>query len=209
MAIEVKVTTDIAKAVKAVDALPKAQLKAMRSALTRAGQSMRTEAVRGVAKTYRLTQGEARKTFSIKIKPVGDAYEMSLKSTGKRFPLIKFASKAVSIAQARRRIKAGEGGTQRLRNGGIVTKALQVQFEVTRGKRETLRDAFMARMPNNKIGIFERSTSTRLPIEQKYTLAVPEMFFRRTITTVTIQKGQDVFEQRFIYELEREMNPWK
>lgn len=205
MAINVTVKSDIDRIVKKLAPLPKEQLRAMRSALNRAGQSMRTKAVREVAKTYRLTQGEARATFSIGIKPVGDAYELSVRSRGKRFPLYKFTTKAVSIREAKRRIRAGEGGTQTLRNGGKVAKALRVQFEVTRGKRETLRDAFIARMPNDKIGVFERSGDARLPIEQKYTLAVPEMFFKRTITTVTIDTGQQVFLERFVYELERKL----
>lgn len=50
-----------------------------------------------------------------------------------------------------------------------------------KGQAKLIRHSFVAVMPNGNKGIFERSTKSRLPIDQLYTIGVPSMFMSKVV----------------------------
>lgn len=113
--------------------------------------------------------------------------------------LIRFTEKSVTLAQARKRTAAGEGGTQTLRSGGQVQKALQLRFKIKRsGPKKVIEGAFIG---NKGRTVFIREGSKRLPIKALQTIDIPQMFNTRRINKVVV----DMIKAELPALLEREL----
>lgn len=113
--------------------------------------------------------------------------------------LIRFVERSVTMAQARKRMKAGEGGTQTLRSGGQVTKALQLRFKIKRsGPKKMIEGAFIG---NKGRTVFVREGSKRLPIKALQTIDIPQMFNTKRINAVVV----DMIKAELPALLEREL----
>lgn len=116
--------------------------------------------------------------------------------------VIAFVERKITLSSARRRIAAGEGGVQALRNGGRNTKALNLQFKFRKtGGVKTIRGAFIG---NQGRTVFVREPGAkRLPIQPVRVIDVPQMFNQRrlnaAVRSAMIAKFPEVFarEARF------------
>jgi hypothetical protein len=123
----------------------------------------------------------------------------SNRGKGRSMNLIAFVDQVVTLAQARKRMAAGEGGVQTLRRGGQVQKALQLKFQIKRsGGKKTIPGAFIG---NKGRTVFIRQGKGRLPIKALNTIDVPQMFNAKRINSVV----RNVMLQRFPANFRREL----
>jgi hypothetical protein len=191
----------LGKLAKDVKAINKQMDKARTMALNEAGKAGKTEAARAIAKQYVLTQAEIKQTLSIELNPAQKYVD--IKSNGKRFPLIRFAEKKVSMREITRRAKAGEIDKYKLRHGGVVAKNMRVRVKIRKGHTTTLKHAFYAVMPNGHVGIYERAAKGRLPIKEMAGVAVPQLFTQKDVKKAVLERATEVYYARFKHHIER------
>ena len=167
------------------------QARAMANALNKTAERARTASVRDITKDFALTATEVRNRLEVRraFSKGRARIEAGIRIGGKRgMNLIRFVEKSVTLAQARRRMRAGEGGTMTLRTGGRVQKALQLRVKVRRqGGWKVIPGAFIG---NNGRTVFRRIGTGRLPIEGVTTIDVPQLMlseigqsnFRKAVT---------------------------
>lgn len=167
------------------------QARAIANALNKTAERARTASVRDITKDFALTATEVRNRLEVRrAYSKGRArIEAGVRIGGKRaLNLIRFVEKSVTLAQARKRMRSGEGGTMTLRTGGRVQKALQLRVKVRRqGGWKVIPGAFIG---NNGRTVFRRTGKARLPIEPMQTTDVPQLMlseigqanFRKAVT---------------------------
>lgn len=169
------------------------QQRVASAALNKVAPKARTAMARQITSEFKITQSEVRPRLRIKpatrsidgwyviIDPFGTTRGRAAKGT--TLNLIRFVEKSISLAEAKRRMRNGEGGTYQLNKNVTRRKALQLRFQVKRGgKKFTLDGAFIA--TSRKTGgtaVFTRVGKERFPIEAKQTIDVPQMFNTRRI----------------------------
>lgn len=152
------------------------QARAIANALNKTADRAKTASVRDITKDFNLSASEVRNRLDVRrAYSKGRArLEAGIRITGRRdMNLIRFAERSITLAQARKRARAGEGGTMTLRTGGQVQKALQLRVKVRRqGGWKVIPGAFIG---NNGRTVFRRIGSSRLPIEAMTTVDVPQL----------------------------------
>lgn len=151
------------------------------SALNKVADKARTRMVRGISAKYNVSASYVRERLQVK-RASAAAQRFVMEATlaavapGDRRAanLIRFAETTITMAAARKRMAAGEGGKQTLRSGGQVTKALEIRFKIKRsGPKKIIKGAFIG---NKGRTVFIREGSKRLPIKALSTIDVPQMF---------------------------------
>ena len=103
-------------------------------------------------------------------------------------------------------MKAGEGGTHRLRNGAQMRKALELRFQVKRsGGKKLIKGAFIG---NQGRTVFIREGKQRLPLKALNTIDVPNMFNTKRINEVVRKAMVARFPSAFQRELRAAMGGW-
>jgi hypothetical protein len=169
--------------------------KAMVRALNATVKQGKTEMARTISKEFRVTVGQAKDRLYIdyaKAKGGGVKFYAGLTATRegglhgndwRGMNLIHFVTK-VPV-----RNKKGKLG--------------QLQFQIKRsGGRKTIKGAFIA--TNRKTGgraVFIREGKSRMPIETKTTIDIPQMFNTRRINSVVRQVMLNKFDANFKREL--------
>lgn len=153
---------------------------ALSRAINRAASNAKTNASKKVREKYNIKAKDVNSTLKITNANKGSLMAI-VKSTGERIPLIKFK---VSPA------------TPRAKNP---PKVLQV--EVKKGGLKSLVGAFVANVNGNKV--FKRTTSARLPIQQLYGPAVPQMLGTYSLKDFIENEATKVFDQRLDHEIQR------
>lgn len=212
--MQISIKTNFPEVQRKLDTMRKdiAQQATVR-AINRTVDMGKTEAVRAIAKEYAVTSAYVRERLAVrKASFKGGALGISaeLAASGKRrgsrsANLIGFVEKTVTLAAARRRMSAGEGGTHTLRNGGQVAKALELRFRIKRGSPfKTIKGAFIG---NKGRTVFIREGKQRLPIKALSTVDIPSMFNARRINKAIVGKMLShfptVFEREAKYYTER------
>ena len=180
--------------------------KAMARALNATMQQAKPKMASQISKEFRVSVSEAKARIDItrataKNGGVRLQAEMSArnKAKGRSMNLIAFVEKVVTFAQARKRMKAGEGGVQTLRRGGQVQKALQLRFQIKRtGVKQMIKGAFIG---NKGRTVFIRKGKERMPIEGVSTIDIPQMFNTKRINSVVRETMLARFEANFDREL--------
>ena len=75
-----------------------------------------------------------------------------------------------------------------------------------KGGGETFDSAFIAKMKSGHIGIFERITSKRFPIEEKMGLSAAQMVKNEVIMEKLTQEAQEKVDERLKHEIDRILN---
>lgn len=187
--------------------------RAMVRALNKTVDQGKTEMARRISGEYRIVVGEAKQRLEVrKASAKGGRLqfeailEATRKGQGRSMNLIAFVETKVSLAEARRRAKAGEGGKRSLRNGAQVTKAHQVRFQIKRGGGpKVIPGAFIA---NKGRTVFIREGKSRLPIKSINTIDIPSMFNARRINSVVRQVILQKFQSNFRRELRVVLEGW-
>jgi len=173
--MDLTVKHDLDRLIRQFDALSRDELtKSIGLALNRTADQARTEAGREIRERYNFKAREVSATFSIR-RARGSQLDVVIRSRGRRTPLIKMAA---------------------------LQKKAGVQVKVTK-QRRLLPGTFIATMPNGNIGVYERKGKGRLPIQQLYTIAIPEAFTAEQVQEAVMSKVRDVFPKRLRFELER------
>lgn len=153
----------------------------MARTLSRVVDQGRTAMRREIAREFNLTQAViAEKLYVRKPRRVGGAFQLQaeLYSTGNRgrrsVNLIRFAERKVTLAEGRRRAKAG---TQ-----GVYVKIKRASsFKLVKG-------AFIG---NKGRTVFRRIGKQRLPIEPLQTIDVPQMFNTKRVNVRVRQRMEE------------------
>lgn len=166
---------------------------ALSRAINRAVSSAKTEAVRTVRKNYTVKAGQVNKTIKItRSKPSN--LEATIFSSGASIPLSDFKVSPSTVNPRRR---------------------TAVNVEVRRGSKATLNSAFIARMPNGKVGVFERTGSfsiaakgshkgqRREDIDQLFGPAVPVMMNSDSVVDAVQSRAEQQLEDRIPHEINR------
>lgn len=162
------------------------------SALNKIADKAKTRMVREIAAEFEVSSAYVRDRLQIKRASAAAqrfVMEVTLAAVApgnrRAANLIRFAETSITLAQARKRMKAGEGGTQTLRSGGQVQKALQLRFKIKRsGGKKMIEGAFIA---NKGRTVFIREGSKRLPIKALQTIDIPQMFNTKRINAVVVE----------------------
>jgi Prophage minor tail protein Z (GPZ) len=159
--------------------------KALASAVNRTIEQARTEMSREIRRDYRLSAAEVRERLRIKrasFRAGRFGIEASLTGTGKggrgrSMNVIRFVERKVTLAEARRRGKAG------------TLNQLRVQIKTTGGP-QVIKGAFIA---NKGRTVFIRKGKERLPIKAVQTIDVPQMFNAKRINSAVMRAIRDKF----------------
>jgi hypothetical protein len=143
--------------------------KALGAALNKVGQKARTEMVRAITSEFAIKAGDVRPRMSLSRATRGNLVVVldpyASRRRGRSLNLIRFLEKKVSLAEGRRRAKAGT------RN--------QLHFQIKRsGGKKQIPGAFIG---NKGRTVFRRVGKDRLPIAAVSTIDVPQMFATRRI----------------------------
>lgn len=174
MAVGMRVTHNLGDAAGLLRNLDKLQRKAAISALNRTGQQVRTAANR-----------EIRKTYSFKARVVSQSMKLQRS---------QFARLEVSVISEGRRTQVIDADARQTAKGVTVRIGKQ---------RKLIRGAFIATMKSGHVGVFNRRTGKRLPIDEIYTIAIAEAFGSRPVVDAMRAKATEVFGPRFEHELGR------
>jgi hypothetical protein len=151
--------------------------RARYSAITKMARQARTAMSREIRGEYNLTAGEVNERLKVEVPRFGKGsfvIEARLvgrgrAGRGRSMNVIRFAEKSISLAQARRRMKRGEG------KGG---RALDLRVKIKKGgQAKVIKGAFIG---NKGRTVFIRAEGARrLPINAVQTIDVPQMFNAR------------------------------
>lgn len=153
---------------------------ALSRALNRAAANAKTNAVKKAREKYTVKAGDVRKTINI-TNSNKSTLAARVKSEGTRIPLIKFNVKPSTPRHKK------------------PPKVLKVQI-----KKDGLKDlvgGFVADINGNKV--FKRLYKSRLPIEQLFGPAVPQMLGTKDVRAYVEAEAAKVFDQRLDHEIQR------
>ncbi|WP_068775771.1 phage tail protein [Paenibacillus sp. FJAT-26967] len=146
----IEIDGDMQAAQKAIEDIQRLAPKAVRAALTRAGQGVKTEAGRKIRETYTIKAKDVTQT--IKVTRLGDM-GLRLSSKGSNIPLIRFKTTPNSPQSEQPKV---------------------LKAAVKKGKKKPVSGAFVAQLGGH-VGVVTRVGKQRLPIKELYGPAVPVM----------------------------------
>lgn len=183
----------IDKALRGLD--PKTAEKALRMGINDAARYGRTHAGREIRKVWNIKADRVRKEIkAIKLARPGDM-EARIQAKGRPISLIHFGAKgrrgAITTTATR-----STRGKRAARNQGVT-----VQIE--KGKRTTLRSAFIATTKNGYIGVFERLGQRRLPVANKASVTTATMLGQDRVYNPVRKLIDDRLTDRTLHHLTR------
>ncbi len=161
--------------------VPKGIERAMASAINRAAQSGRTEAVKKVRERYIVKASTVREPLKIE-RASSSSPIATLRAAGSVIPLSKFKI---------RPSKPTPG------------KLTPVSATVIKGKGGTISKAFVARMPAGHVGVYRRKGRPRLPIMELYGPSAPQMIGNEEVMRALEEKAQQTLDERMEHEITR------
>jgi hypothetical protein len=201
--VTVKIKTNLLDVAAALDQLRlDVRERAAVSALNKTADKAKTRMGRVITREFNVSAGYVRERLRVERARFvrGKAViAAALVGTGKRGAnLIAFVERSVTLAQARKRMAGGEGGTYKL-GASTQTKALQLRFKIKRGSAPKLiPGAFIG---NQGRTVFIREGSTRLPIKALSTIDVPQMFNTKRLNAEVVRAIEQDFPGIFEHEV--------
>lgn len=153
--------------------------KALVRTLNRTATTVRAEASRQIRERYNLKSASAKERILVR-NATAETLKAVIAASGRPIPIAEFSARQSSRG---------------------------ARFTIIKGKPQTLAHAFVATMRSGHRGVYQRRGSKRLPIAEKYTIGVPQMFTQRKIlaalVTVAEERFPRVFEQEARYYLSK------
>lgn len=171
------VNSSIERAAKLLNGVPKGFEQALVSSLNRALLEGRTAGTREATKRYTVRAGIIRKTMAMH-RASKSNLEAELVSRGRRLPLKQFKHKPVTDTTG--------------------AKRKQVSVAVRQGTLKPLGQGFIYRGM-----VMQRLGSNRLPIEQKFSISVPNVLNNEEIVDAIQERMGQSVEKRIAHETER------
>jgi hypothetical protein len=163
--------------------------QAMVSAVNKTMAKAKTNMIRVISREFNVTAGYVRERLNVaraRFRNGRAIIEATLDGSNKKRSanLIAFLEKSTSLAQARKRAKAGNLD--------------QLHFQIKRtGGRVVIPGAFIG---NKGRTVFIREGKTRLPIKAVQTVGIPQMFNTKRLNAVVVQAMKDDFPDIFEHE---------
>lgn len=164
--------------------IPKGAERAFSAAINRGLNYTKTQAFKQVKKVYAVKQSalnEATKTKAQKA------------STGNLAGYIAFSGVKIPLYQFQATPKTPGTGKK-------------VRAGVMKGGGAIFDRAFIAKMESGHIGIFERTNSKRLPIEEKMGLSAAQMIQNKVVIEQLEKEAQEKVDERLNHEIDRILN---
>lgn len=174
----IEIDGELQEAKAALNDIQKLTPKAVRSALNRAGQGIKTEAGRKIRETYTIKAKEASQT--IKVTRLGDL-GLRLTSKGRNIPLIRFKTTPSSPPAKQPKV---------------------LKASVKKGGKKPVRGAFVTRVGGH-VGVLKRLGEKRLPIQELFGPAVPVMLGSDGVREHLEAEAHRRIEDRLEHELNR------
>lgn len=164
--------------------IPKGAERAFSSAINRGLSHAKTQAFKQVKTVYAVKQSALNEATTTRVQKASTGNLAGYVSfSGVKIPLYKFQ---VTPKEPR--------------------KGQKVRAGVMKGGDATFDNAFIAKMKNGHIGIFERITSRRLPIEEKMGLSAAQMVQNEVIMDQLTKEAQEKVDERLKHEIDRILN---
>ena len=171
---------DIERAERMLEHLKGQAPKVLSNALNRSLENARSNAVNGARENYNVRAKDVRSTIKLqRAKP--SRLMGAVWSTGKVLPLTAFKVNPGTVNGRRR---------------------TPIRVGVRKGSVETLERAFIARSGNFN-GVYARKGKSRLPIQQLYGPAVPQMLSNESVVKLITDEARATFAQRVDHEIDR------
>ena len=159
--------------------------KAINRAAKRAADTAKAETVRQLSSEYTLPPSEIRGTISTRNVSGNVGAVMNISSSP--FALPKF--KGVTPKEVMPPAKG------------------PVQAQIKKGGGATFKQAFIAKMKSGHVGVYERKTEKRFPIEEHFGPSTTGMFkANATVNEAVVQAAGEALDKRVQHELERLLN---
>lgn len=164
--------------------IPKGAERAFSSAINRGLSHTKTQAFKQVKTVYAVKQAALNEATTTRVQKASTGNLAGYISfSGVKIPLYKFQ---VTPKEPR--------------------KGQKVRAGVMKGGGATFDSAFIAKMRSGHIGIFERITSRRLPIEEKMGLSAAQMVQNEVIMDQLTKEAQEKVDERLKHEIDRILN---
>lgn len=164
--------------------IPKGAERAFSAAINRGLSHTKTQAFKQVKKVYAVKQSALNEATTTKVQKASTGNLAGYVSfSGVKIPLYKFQ---VTPKEPR--------------------KGQKVRAAVMKGGGATFDSAFIAKMRSGHIGVFERVTSRRLPIEEKMGLSAAQMVKNEVIMDQLTKEAQEKVDERLKHEIDRILN---
>lgn len=165
--------------------------KATAMAFNKVGAKAKTTASREIRRRYMVKAAEVSPYIAVHkatgrgaIGAVRVVIEPFVGSRGRSQNVIRFIEKKVTLAEMKRRRKAGRlASVHYLRGRARVNPILH--FQIIKGRSRRIDGAFIG---NKGRTVFRRTGSSRLPIMPIHTIDVPDMFGSRKVTDAVIER---------------------
>ncbi len=181
----IEITSEaVEKAQTLLAGVPKGAERALSSAINRGLSHTKTQAFKQVKKVYAVKQNALNEATKISVQTANAGNLVGHVSfSGVKIPLYKFQATPKTPGTGKK-----------------------VQAGVMKGSRTEFEHAFIAKMKNEHIGIFERVTSKRFPIEEKMGLSAKQMIENEVIMDQLTQEAQQKADERLKHEIDRILN---
>lgn len=174
----------IDRVTKILAGVPKGVERALSNAINRGLSHSRTQAFQEVRQVYAVKQGDlSRATVTREQKASTGSLAGYISFSGVKLPLYKF-NVSPKVPKKSRHVKAG----------------------LLKGSWTAFEHAFIAQMNSGHIGIFERETTKRFPIDQIMGLSGAQMVGNTEIEEKMSKEARSKFEERLDHEIDRLLN---
>jgi hypothetical protein len=146
--------------------------KALTRAMNRTGQRSRTVMTQEVRKEYNVKASDIKNTIRIKRNTTRNIIGIILESKGSRLPFAYFAPR-----------QTAQGTTVKIKKA-----------------RKMIPSAFVTQL-QAKMAVAKREGKSRLPINQLYTISIPEMLNAKNVRDAVLKSINDELEKRVTSEL--------
>ncbi len=146
--------------------------KALARAMKRTGERSRTIMTREVRKDYNVAARDIKATIRIRRNTSGNTIGIILESKGRRLPFAYFAPKQNAI-----------GTTVKIKKA-----------------RKMIPSAFLTTL-QSKQAVAKREGKARLPIQQLYTISIPEMLSAKSVNEAVLKAIGEELSPRILAEL--------
>jgi hypothetical protein len=190
--MQLSIKTDFRDVQRKVDRLSREmQNKVIPAAINKVAPKARTAMIRQITSEFNIRADEVRSRLRlIKARRNLERWMATLdpfasSRRGRSLNLIRFIEGSITLAEAKRRVRKGEGGAYQLNKSVTRQKALQMRFKIKRrGSKQTVTGAFIG---NKGRTVFVRLGDKQLPIKALSTIDVPQMFNTRRVQAEVIK----------------------
>ena len=178
----IEITAEAVERVGAILAgVPNGAERALSNAINRGISRVKTGAIRRVKEIYTVQSGAFNEATKIRVNKA---------STGNLVGFVSFAGYKIPLYKFK--VTPTAPGVKK-----------QVRAAVMKGGGTPFEDAFIAQMRSGHIGVFERETRKRFPIEKKMGLSAAQMVGNEKVIETLEEEAQQLVNQRLEHEINR------